>query len=152
MLAYLSSLRIQNYIQERLQLYSKGDTAERLAPSIYLFVHLMHSSPSSLLWKDKMLSSSKGVQQGEPFGPLLFCLSVYHHSNLQSAEFCVEYLDNITLGGCTEEILHDLEVIESIEEGRAEIIKFEQSEVGDHLRQPRHERDHYLSSTCGSYS
>ena len=32
------------------------------------------------------------------------------------AELCVEYLDDITLGGSIEEILHDLEVIESFAE------------------------------------
>ena len=87
-----------------------------LAPSIYPFVHSVYSSPSSLFWDDRTLSSSEGVQQGDPLGPLLFCLSIYHHSTLLSANFCVEYLDDITLGGSTEEILHDLKVIESFAE------------------------------------
>ena len=85
------------------------------APSIYPFVHSVYSSPSSLFWDDRTLSFSEGVQQGDPLGPLLFCLAIYHHSTL-SAEFCVEYLDDITLGGPTEEIPHDLEVIESFAE------------------------------------
>ena len=87
-----------------------------LAPSIYPFVHSVYSSPSSLFWDDRTLVSSEGVQQGDPLGPLLFCLAIYRHSTLLSAEFCVEYLDDITLGGPTEEILHDLEVIESFAE------------------------------------
>ena len=35
---------------------------------------------------------------------------------LLSAEFCVEYLDDITLGSSTDDILHDLEVIMTFEE------------------------------------
>ena len=92
------------------------EAVEGLVPSIYPFVHSVYSSPSSLFWGDRTLSSSEGVQQGDPLGPLLFCLSIHHHSTLLTAEFCVEYLDDITLGGSKNEILHDLEVIKSFEE------------------------------------
>jgi len=77
-----------------------------LVPSIYPFLHSVYSSPSSLFWDNRTLSSSEGVQQGDPLGPLLFCLAIYHHSTLLPA---VEYSDDITLGGSTEEILHNLE-------------------------------------------
>ena len=60
-------------------------------PSIYPFVHSVYSSPSSLFWDNRTLSSSEGVQQGDPLGPLLICLAIYHHSTLLSA---VEYLDD----------------------------------------------------------
>ena len=69
---------------------------EILAPTIYPFVHSVYSSPSSLVWGDKTISSSEGVQQGDPLGPLLFCLSIHHHCTFLSAEFCVMYLDDIT--------------------------------------------------------
>ena len=89
---------------------------EILAPTVYHFVHSVYSSPSSLVWGDKTISSSEGVQQGDPLGPLLFCLSIHHHCTFLSAEFCVMYLDDITLGGSMAEIGHDLEVIESLDE------------------------------------
>ena len=92
------------------------EAVQDLVPSIYPFVHSVYSLPSSLFWDNRTLSSSEGVQQGDPLGPLLFCLSIYRHSTLLSAELCVEYLDDITLGGSIEEILHDLEVIESFAE------------------------------------
>ena len=89
---------------------------EILAPTIYPFVHSVYSSPSSLVWGDKTISSSEGVQQGDPLGPLLFCLSIHHHCTFLSAEFCVMNLDDITLRGSMAEIGHDLEVIESLPE------------------------------------
>ena len=89
---------------------------EILAPTIYPFVHSLTSSPFSLVWGDKTISSSEGVQQGDPLGALLFCLSIHHHCTFLSAEFCVMYLDNITLGGSMAKIGHDLEVIEILAE------------------------------------
>ena len=41
------------------------------------FVHSAYSSPSSLFWDDKSLQSCEGVQQGDPLGPLLFCLTLH---------------------------------------------------------------------------
>ena len=48
-----------------------------LAPALYQFVHLSYSSPSSLFWYDTIFQSVEGVQQGDPLGPLLFCLSIH---------------------------------------------------------------------------
>ena len=56
-----------------------------LAPDILPFVHSAYSSPSSLYCGNDILQSSEGVQQGDPLGPLLFCLSLYHlHSQMRS--------------------------------------------------------------------
>ena len=72
-----------------------------LAPDLLPFVHSTYSSPSSLFWGDKILQSSEGVQQGDPLGPLLFCLSLYQlHSQVKS-EFCVFYLWTMSLWGET---------------------------------------------------
>ena len=89
---------------------------EVLAPTIYPFVHSVYSFPASLVWSDKTISSSEGVQQGDPLGPLLFCLSIHHHCTFLSTELCVMYLDDITLGGSLAEIEHDLEAMESLAE------------------------------------
>ena len=83
-----------------------------LAPGILPFVHSAYSSPSSLYCGNDILQSSKGVQQGDPLGPLLFCLSLYHlHSQMRS-EFCIVYLDDVTLGGNVEDLAHDLRVFQ----------------------------------------
>jgi len=91
------------------------EAVQTFAPDIYPFVHSTYSSPSSLLWENSSIQSSEGVQQGDPLGPLLFCLAIHCRSIQLSSEFCVMYLDDITLGGSPEAILHDLEVIQSFE-------------------------------------
>ena len=89
------------------------EAVQILAPDIYSFVYSAYSSPSFLFWGDKRLQSSEGVQQGDPLGPLLFCLSIFRPCSQLSSELCIMYLDDITLGGTTEDILHDLGIIES---------------------------------------
>lgn len=82
-----------------------------LSPTIYPFVHSVYSSPSLLRWGDRTISSAEGVQQGDPLGPLLFCLTIHRHSLELRSEVCIMYLDDITLGGSCTDILHDLQVI-----------------------------------------
>ena len=68
--------------------------------------------PLPFFWDDKSLQSCEGVQQGDPLGPLLFCLTLHQlHSHMKS-EFCVLYLDDVTLGGDREEVLHDFKIFE----------------------------------------
>ena len=71
----------------------------------------MYSSPSSLFWSDKIIQSSEGVQQGDPLGPLLFCLTIHHVCSQLKSELCIFYLDDGTLGGVLSDVLHDIEVI-----------------------------------------
>ena len=95
-----------------------------LAPDILPFIHSAYSSPSSLYCGNDILQSSEGVQQGDLLGPLLFCLSLYHlHSQMRS-EFCILYLDDVTLGGNVEDLAHDLRVFQ----------QEKPTKIGDHLQ------------------
>ena len=89
------------------------EAVQALAPAIYPFVHSVYSAPSDLLWGDKSITSSEGVQQGDPLGPLLFCLTIHRHCTQLTSEFCVSYLDDITIGGTPEAIVRDLDTIRS---------------------------------------
>ena len=73
-----------------------------LAPALYPFVHSSYSSPSSLFWHDSVLLSAEGVQQGDPLGPLLFCLSIHDLCYQLRSEFNVWYLDDDSVGGILE--------------------------------------------------
>ena len=82
-----------------------------LAPELLRFVHSVYSAPSTLFWEDECLLSCEAVQQGDPLGPLLFCLTLQQLSLQLRSELCLFYSDNGTLGGSEDDILHDLEVI-----------------------------------------
>ena len=86
-----------------------------LAPEIFPFVHSSYSSPSHLLWGDRLILSAEGVQQGNPLGPLLFCLTLHQYCQRLSADLCVSYLDDVTIRGSCTDILQDLEVVQLAE-------------------------------------
>ena len=81
-------------------------------PSMYPFVFSAYSAPSSLYWGDKILLSREGVQQGDPLGRLLFCLTIYPIQSQLQSELQLLYLDNITTGGSLEQLQHDIQLIE----------------------------------------
>ena len=62
---------------------------QELAPALYPFVHSSYSSPSSLFWHDSVLQSAEGVQQDDPLGRLLFCLSIHDLCSQLMSEFNV---------------------------------------------------------------
>jgi len=84
------------------------------AHSLYPFLHSVYSSPSSLFWGDRILQSSEGVQQGDPLGPLMFCLCIHHMVSELQSELSFFYLDDGTLGGSEDCLCHDLEVVERV--------------------------------------
>ena len=55
-----------------------------------------------------MIHSCEGIQQGDPLGPLLFCLSIHHLLLALHSELRMSYLDDISLGGDVEDISNDL--------------------------------------------
>ena len=52
------------------------------------------------------------MQQGDPLGPLLFCLTIHQLCSQLQSELNLFYLDDGTLGGSEEVLRHDLEVVE----------------------------------------
>ena len=92
------------------------ETISALAPSINPFVHSIYATPSSL---------SRGTASPSLHPPV-------------SGVLC-DVLDDITLNGSTEEILHDLEVIKSLAE-IALILNSQKSEISVTTS---HERVHH---------
>lgn len=123
------------------------EAVQRLAPGLVALVHSAYSSPSTLFWGDKSIQSAEVVQQGDPLGPLLFCLSIHQLCSHMKSELCLFYLDDGTLGGCKEDVLHDLAVVEQ-----------EGAELGLHLNHQKSEvistddvsREAVLSSLLGA--
>ena len=82
-----------------------------LAPSLLPFVHSVYYSPSSLFRGTEFIQSSEGVQQGDPLGPLLFCLTIHNMCSQLKYELRMFYLDDGTLGGTLTDVLQDLQLI-----------------------------------------
>ena len=83
------------------------------APELFPFVYSTHEKYSSLFCGDTVLLSQEGVQQGDPLGPLLFCLTIHPMVLQLKSEFKVIYLDDGTLGGSLPEVLEDLRMVKS---------------------------------------
>ena len=82
-----------------------------IAPQVLPLVLSAYSSPSSLFFGDFVIDSCEGVQQGDPLGPLLFCLTINPIVPELNSEFRLLYLDDATLGGSLDDIVHDFKRI-----------------------------------------
>ena len=85
---------------------------KKLVPELYPLVHSAYSSPSSLFWGDKIILSAEGVQQGDPLGPLLFCLTLHNLISELTSELILGYLDDVTFGGSLADVSRDVQNFE----------------------------------------
>ena len=86
--------------------------AEEYIPSLLPFGHSSYSSPSVLMWYDTQTLSAEGIQQGDPLGPMLFCLGIHKLVSTLSSEFNVFYLHDSTISEKVKDIWADLRLIE----------------------------------------
>ena len=83
-------------------------------PDLLPFVYSAYAKPSSLFCGNSVLSSEEGVQQGDPLGPLLFCLTIHPMVLQLRSELRMFYLDDGSLGGSLSDVLHDLQLVEKL--------------------------------------
>ena len=74
------------------------------ASLVFPLAFTSYCQPSSLFFSNYIIHSCEGVQQGDPLGPLLFCLAIHDLITLLKSEFNVFYLDDGTLGGSLKDI------------------------------------------------
>jgi len=86
-------------------------------PEIYKFCHLAYNNPSSLKFGNFTILSQEGPQQGDPLGPLLYCLPTHKILTSIHSEFVAGYMDDLTLGAEASVVADDIEFIRS--EGEA---------------------------------
>lgn len=82
-------------------------------PQIYKFCCSSYSSPSTLQFGDRSVVSAEGVQQGDPLGPLLFCLTIHPLLTSLSSNLRIGYLDDVTLGGDIDTVSQDVTSVQS---------------------------------------
>ena len=78
----------------------------------FTFIHAAYRQASLLFCGDHILETAEGVQQGDPLGPLLFCLTIQSLILKLQSEFSVFHLDDGTIGGSVEDVIHDLQLVE----------------------------------------
>ena len=59
------------------------------------------------------MSSEEGVQQGDPLGPLLFCLAVQQVLERCEGDLVMGYLDDLTIGGYFDALIAQVPLIEA---------------------------------------
>ena len=82
-------------------------------PEILQFCHSSYAHPTNLLYDLHTISSEEGVQQGDPLGPLLFCLTIQPILGSLTSKLLLGYLDDITIGGDVENVAADIERVRS---------------------------------------
>jgi hypothetical protein len=75
-------------------------------PEIFNFCRLAYGQSSILVFGDFQILSAEGIQQGDPLGPLLFCLTIQPMlSSLRSA-LTIGFMDDLILGGHLDDVVN----------------------------------------------
>ena len=83
-------------------------------PEIYKFVEQCYKYPTNVYYGENLILSRRGVQQGDPLGPALFCLTIQNIiSSLKLLELDLNlwYLDDGTIAGNPYDVLIALNLI-----------------------------------------
>lgn len=86
-------------------------------PNISRWVEFCYASPARLYYNEYIISSSLGVQQGDPLGTLLFALVLHPLVNMISSQCTLDfhtwYLTDGTVAGDTLEVAKALSIIQA---------------------------------------
>jgi hypothetical protein len=81
-------------------------------PSLLGYFDSAYGQISNMTFGNYIIESSEGVQQGDPLGPLLFCLAIHPLLENIHSEFVSGYLDDIGIGGEVESVISDISRLE----------------------------------------
>ena len=77
-------------------------------PELLPIVSHSYSAPTPLSFGDTVITSARGVQQGDPIGPLAFALAIDPIVRAVNSPLNIWYLDDGCLGGSAERVAQDL--------------------------------------------
>ena len=82
----------------------------KFAPAFFRFVQSAYEKPSCLFCGDHILQFAS-VQQDNPMGPQLFCISIHNLVSKLQSELIVFYLDDGTIGSSFQNVSADLRLV-----------------------------------------
>jgi hypothetical protein len=82
-------------------------------PSLLNYALSSYGGKSHLWLGDDILSSEEGVQQGDPLGPLLFCLTIHPLLSGGHTTFVSGYLDDVGLGDSVSSLIDRVRSLET---------------------------------------
>jgi hypothetical protein len=87
------------------------EAALERVPALFPFIVQCYTSPSHLLFGDFVISSEEGVQQGDPLGPVLYCLVTQPIIQDLTSTLNAAFLDDESLGDAASVVASDLEKV-----------------------------------------
>ena len=90
------------------------ETVNQHVPEIFNFCCLTYADGSDFLYEDRIIRSEEGPQQGDPFAPFIFCLTLQPELNTLQSDIILGYLDDVSGGGDLESVADDVTKVESL--------------------------------------
>lgn len=81
-------------------------------PELYRFVYASYAVEPILDYGAGTVRSREGPQQGDPLGPLEFCVTIQPLLKRLQSELRIGFLDDLTLGGYSDVVASDVDLID----------------------------------------
>ena len=102
------------------------EAVQQYFPELLPYASSTYNETSNLCFGKFSIDSAEGCQQGDPLGPLYFCLSIHKLLTSFKSEFVVGYLDDLTIGDHVDKAIEDFLILEA-----------EASKLGLHLNRSK---------------
>ena len=106
-------------------------------PELLHFAESTLSQESILQFGDFMLQSAEGAQQGDPLGPLYFCLAFKEVLESRMSELVLGFLDDVAIGGEAACVLEDFTQLDSVAKKIGLAINYDKCEIVGHSVETR---------------
>jgi hypothetical protein len=71
------------------------DIVQEKYPDLYPYVKMCYAKTSHVWWDGHRMMSAWGIQQGDPLGPLLFCLAIHRVLTEVANQVVAEFLTSL---------------------------------------------------------
>ncbi len=106
-------------------------------PELLRFVESTIGQTSTLQFGDFTLQSDEGAQQGDPLGPLYFCLTFKELLEGRKSELVLGFLDDVAIGGEATCVLEDFTQLELAAKNLGLELNHEKCEIVGHTADTR---------------